>query len=267
MARILVIDDEESIRFSFQMFLSNAGHKVAVAENTIDATNILSGNEFDVAVIDRILKDGQNGLDFIKYIRNVQPLCEPILISAYPSFSSAAETLQYNIFAYLTKPVKQEDICRVVKEAACRNKENKKKEKQFLHMQKMEAIGTLAEGFVHDLNNILMLMLGYIELAIIDTPEDSQSRKNLIEAIKALDQARKLTKKILTCSRKNEQERMPILKSAHHQGVSQTAPVRNSGQHQNSTGHPYKLRDNLGRFFLNTSVKNKSLYQGLSFHG
>lgn len=210
MARILVVDDEESIRFSFQMFLSNAGHEVAVAENTINAMDILSGNEFDIAVIDRILKDGQNGLDFIKYVRNVQPLCEPILISAYPSFSSAAETLQYNIFAYLTKPVKQEEICRVVKEAACKNNTNKEKEKQFLHMQKMGAIGTLAGGLAHDFNNILMLMLGYIELAIMDTPENSPAREHLLEVIKAVNRAKGLTKEILTCSRKNEQERMPI---------------------------------------------------------
>jgi len=127
MARILVVDDEESIRFSFQRFLSNAGHEVTVAENIIDAGAILSGNEFDVAIIDRILKDGQNGLDLVKHIREIQPFCEPILISAYPSFRSAAEALQYEIFAYLAKPVKQEEVCRVVEKAACRNKKKQGK--------------------------------------------------------------------------------------------------------------------------------------------
>ena len=125
MARILVVDDEESIRFYFQRLLSNAGHEVTVAENIIAAKAILSGNEFDVAVIDRILKDGENGLDLMKHIRKIQPFCEPILISAYPTFRSAAETLQYETFAYLTKPVKQEDICRVVKEAAYKSETKK----------------------------------------------------------------------------------------------------------------------------------------------
>ena len=182
MARILVVDDEESIRFSFQKFLSNAGHEITVAENIIDARAILSDNEFDVAVIDRILKDGQNGLDLVKHIREVNPFCEPILISAYPNFRSAAETLQYETFAYLTKPVKQEEICRVVEEAACKNKKKKEIEKQLIRAQKLESIDSLAGGFTHDFNNILMLMLGFVELAIIHTPEDSPALKAPLKA-------------------------------------------------------------------------------------
>lgn len=210
MAMILVVDDEESIRFSFQRFLSNAGHEVAVAENIIDARAILSGNEFDVAVIDRILQDGQNGLDLVKHIKKVQPFCEPILISAYPSFRSAAETLQYETFAYLTKPVKQEEICRVVEKAACRNKNKKEIEKQLLHAQKLESIDSLGKEFAHDLNNILLLMFGYVELAIMHTSEDSPARKNLLGLVKAVNHARELAREILTSSRQNEQERKPI---------------------------------------------------------
>lgn len=210
MAKILVVDDEESIRFSFQKFLSNTKHEVTVAENIIDARAILSGNEFDVAVIDRILKDGQNGLDLVKHIRKVQPFCETILISAYPTFRSAAETLQYETFAYLTKPVKQEEICRVVEEAACRNKNKKEIEKQLLHVQKLESIDSLAGEIAHDLNNILLLMFRYVELAIIHTPEDSPAREDMLEVIKAVNRAKGLTRKILTRSRQNKQERKPI---------------------------------------------------------
>lgn len=198
MARILVVDDEESIRFSFQKFLSNTGHEVTVAENTIDAKAILAGNEFDVAIIDRILKDGQNGLDLVKHIREIQPFCEPILISAYPSFRSAAETLQYETVAYLTKPVKQEEICRVVVEAACRSKNKKEIEKQLFHVQKAGSINALAGRITHDFNNILTLMFGHVELAIMHTPEDSPARKNLLEVVKAIKRARELIKEILT---------------------------------------------------------------------
>ncbi|WDN89364.1 hypothetical protein BuS5_02332 [Desulfosarcina sp. BuS5] len=125
MPRILVVDDEENIRFSFKHFLTAAGYEVVTVTHPIDARAILSANEFDVAIIDRILSDGQNGIDLVKYIRAVQPFCEPVLMSGYPSFSSAAETLQFETFAYLAKPVKQEKLCRVVAEAVHKSKAKK----------------------------------------------------------------------------------------------------------------------------------------------
>ena len=125
MPRILVVDDEENIRFSFKKLLTSAGYEVVTAAHLIDARAILAANEFDVAVIDRILSDGQNGIDLVKYIRDVQPFCEPVLMSGYPTFSSAAETLQFETFAYLTKPVKQKKLCHVVGEAVRKSKAKK----------------------------------------------------------------------------------------------------------------------------------------------
>ncbi len=125
MPRILIVDDEENIRFSFKQFLTAAGYEVVTAAHPIDARAILAANEFDVAVIDRILSDGQNGIDLVKYIRAVQPFCEPVLMSGYPTFSSAAETLQFDTFAYLRKPVKQEKLCSVVAEAVCKSSSKK----------------------------------------------------------------------------------------------------------------------------------------------
>ena len=63
MAKVLVVDDEESIRFSYNKFLTEAGHDVVVASHLLDAKAILKKNEFDVAVIDRLLENG-NGLKY-----------------------------------------------------------------------------------------------------------------------------------------------------------------------------------------------------------
>ncbi len=116
MARILVVDDEESIRFSFRKILSRAGYDVIVAAHMIDAKAILPANEFEVAIIDRLL-ESYDGIDLIKHIKTVQPYCETILVSAYPTFKSASETLKLNAFAYLTKPVKKDELCQAVGEA------------------------------------------------------------------------------------------------------------------------------------------------------
>jgi CheY-like chemotaxis protein len=74
----------------------------------------------------------------------------------------------------------------------------------------MEAIGTLAGGIAHDLNNILYPIIGYTEMTMDDVPEDSVPRSNLEEVLKAANRAKGLVQQILAFSRQIEQERKPL---------------------------------------------------------
>jgi CheY-like chemotaxis protein len=83
----------------------------------------------------------------------------------------------------------------------------------------MEAIGTLAGGIAHDFNNILGIILGYIEMSLLDASGNSSLRTNLEHIRKATHRATDLVKQILAFSRKSEQERMalqliPIIKES-----------------------------------------------------
>jgi PAS domain S-box-containing protein len=78
--------------------------------------------------------------------------------------------------------------------------ERTKLEKQMLHAQKMDAIGTLAGGMAHDFNNVLCAILGYTELALMDPQIKGQTRDNLQMVLKSADRARDLIKRILTVS-------------------------------------------------------------------
>lgn len=89
-------------------------------------------------------------------------------------------------------------------------KEKSKLEKQIQHSQKMEAIGTLAGGVAHDFNNILYPILGYTEMAIDETAEESPARESLDEIMTAAQRARKLVEQILTFSRLDHQGRIPL---------------------------------------------------------
>jgi CheY-like chemotaxis protein len=74
----------------------------------------------------------------------------------------------------------------------------------------MEALGTLAGGVAHDFNNILSAIIGYTELALMDTAEGSRMNRNLIGVLQASERATDLVKQILTFSRQSEQMRHPI---------------------------------------------------------
>ena len=73
--------------------------------------------------------------------------------------------------------------------------------------QKMEAIGNLAGGIAHDFNNVLGAMLGYTELAISETEQDTPVNVYLSEILKASKRASQLVKQILTFSRQSKNER------------------------------------------------------------
>jgi CheY-like chemotaxis protein len=73
----------------------------------------------------------------------------------------------------------------------------------------MEAVGRLADGIAHDLNNILGAIIGYSELAAHDK-DDTIRRKHIDEVLKASERAKDLVGRILAFSRRTEQENNPI---------------------------------------------------------
>ena len=74
-------------------------------------------------------------------------------------------------------------------------------ERQLRQAQKMEAVGRLAGGVAHDFNNVLTAIFGYLDVVMGDLPEDSPSRADLSEALKAAGRAASLTRQLLAFSR------------------------------------------------------------------
>jgi len=212
MSKVLVVDDEESIRFSFEKILTDAGHTVVVASNLTYAKAILGADQFNVAVIDRIL-GAQNGMDIVKHIHETQPLCSTILISGFPSFKSASQGFKYNVAAYLTKPVKKAQLCQAVEDAAekFRKRETARNlEMQLIRDQRMETLGLLAGGIVHNFNNLLTLISGYTELTIMEMDPDNPLLTNVEKISRETEQGRVISTHILSYIHPNEEKQTPV---------------------------------------------------------
>jgi PAS domain S-box-containing protein len=88
--------------------------------------------------------------------------------------------------------------------------EKEQLEAQLRQSQKMEAIGTLAGGIAHDFNNILGAILGYGELALQQSPEQSDLRRYLGNVMHATERAKLLVERILGFSRSGLGDREPV---------------------------------------------------------
>jgi PAS domain S-box len=84
--------------------------------------------------------------------------------------------------------------------------ERKNLEKQLLHAQKMDAVGTLAGGVAHDFNNILTAIIGYGGLLQMSVPRGDAAHAHIDEVLKAADRAAELANSLLAFSRKQKME-------------------------------------------------------------
>ena len=165
-ARILVIDDEESIRFTFERFLRAAGHLVATAASCSEALVRIDEASFDVVFADIILGDG-TGIDILREIRERGLSCPVIMITGDPGVETAAESIRLGAFDYIPKPINQESLLHATRTALKYKVINEEKEKYRTNLEAIfrsvrDAIITVdKESVVIELNEAAMTMCGY----------------------------------------------------------------------------------------------------------
>ncbi|MCP3945139.1 MAG: response regulator [Desulfobacteraceae bacterium] len=83
-------------------------------------------------------------------------------------------------------------------------------EKQLIHAQKMEAIGTLARGIAHDFNNVLSPISGYAQMLLMDTVKNGLDKEHLNIILDCARHAKDLVNQILTFSRQKEHKKVLV---------------------------------------------------------
>jgi len=110
---ILVVDDEESIRCTFQAFLSQEGYTVSGAADCEEGIALLREEDVDLVFADIILP-GRSGIELLKAAREIVPSVPVIMITGAPSIDTAAESLRIGAFDYIVKPIRKNALLRSV---------------------------------------------------------------------------------------------------------------------------------------------------------
>ncbi|NOX24853.1 MAG: sigma-54-dependent Fis family transcriptional regulator [Deltaproteobacteria bacterium] len=116
MAKILVIDDELSMREFLQILLEKEGYEAAVAASANAALKALAEDDFDLIISD-IRMPGMSGLDFLEQIRAGGRAVPLILITAYASPEDAVSAMKGGAYDYITKPFNVDEIKQIVRSA------------------------------------------------------------------------------------------------------------------------------------------------------
>ncbi|MBL7555778.1 MAG: sigma-54-dependent Fis family transcriptional regulator [Bdellovibrionaceae bacterium] len=108
-AKILVVDDEESIREFLEIMLRKEGYEITLAEDGQKAKEMLQKKSFDMIISD-LQMPNMTGIELLKYVRQDFPEIIFMMITAFGTTETAVEAMKMGAYDYLTKPFKIDEV-------------------------------------------------------------------------------------------------------------------------------------------------------------
>jgi len=139
-ARILVVDDDETVTDALEFVLLNNGYRVDVAANGREAIHKSEKAVYNLAVIDIQLPD-MEGTALLTRLKKTVPKVRKIILTGYPSLQNAIEAVNKEADAYLVKPVDMDKLLELVREQL----EQQKAEKEYSEQKVADFIETRAK--------------------------------------------------------------------------------------------------------------------------
>jgi len=180
--RVLIVDDEEDLRYVYTRQLRGDGYLLDTAADGEEAIEKIRTNEYAVILTDMRMPR-KDGLAVIAAAREHLPDAEIIVLTGHGSLENALQAFKAgNIFEYLLKPLDDISILNTVVARAIERRnlrkhnrelfeqlqrayeELRQKSEMLIQNEKMSAIGVLAAGVAHELNNPLTAVVGFAQM-------------------------------------------------------------------------------------------------------
>ncbi len=108
-SRILVVDDEESIREFLEIMLKKEGYEITLAEDGQKAKDLLSKKTFDMIISD-LQMPHVTGIELLRHVKETSPEIVFMMITAFGTTETAVEAMKMGAYDYITKPFKIDEV-------------------------------------------------------------------------------------------------------------------------------------------------------------
>ena len=182
--KILVIEDEDQVRQSYDDMFSFFGYEVESVPNGREGLSRITKNDYDIVVTDLNMPE-MNGIEVLKYIKKKKPYIEVIVITGYATLENAIEAMKVGAYDYFAKPVDIEHVRIVLSKCVQQITSRKENEELRSLTQRLKELNELKDKFItitnHELRTPVTVLKGYIEL--VDYYLEDNRDENITEAI------------------------------------------------------------------------------------
>ena len=158
MKKILIIEDELSMRLGLAYTLKAAGYVVTAAERGDEGVDLIGKQRFDVVVTDMRLP-GADGLDVLKAVRKAQPNTGVVVITGYADVQTAVEAMKLGAFDYIAKPFEPAHLLSLVERFLCQTahvEDSQRLREEMAEHQRFEEIVSNSPSMLSVFNLIQM---------------------------------------------------------------------------------------------------------------
>jgi signal transduction histidine kinase len=231
--RLLVIDDELGPRESLR-FLFKDTYDVVCADSVDKGVEELKKQAPDCIITD-IKMPGKSGIEGLKEIRAIDQQVSIIMLTGFGSLETAQEAIRHGATDYLQKPFNTKEIRETVARYVQRTKLNRKHSAAGDHLESLTAelqnqlnakeklaqLGEKSSEFVHDLNNPLSVINGYVQILIQDIKDKKTQKKEInVSYLEQIEKSVARCQDMLTLWRERSQRA-----SSSTQKIDLTIPV------------------------------------------
>jgi signal transduction histidine kinase len=205
-AKILIVDDDHTMRLLTRATLEKTGFQVEEAEDGASALEVFRDFHPDLILLDVMMPkmDGFATCTALRTQLNGEYL-PIVIVTGLDDIDSINRAYEAGATDFITKPINWPLLAyrvRYILRASNAFHQRKQLEEQLYQSQKMEAVGRLAGGVAHDFNNILTVIRGCSEFILSSLKENAPLYQDAVAVVQASEQAACLTRQLLAFSRK-----------------------------------------------------------------
>jgi len=157
--RVLIVDDEEIIRYSLVNILKGYGYDAIDVSSGNEAVKLMSEQRIHLVLSDLVMED-MDGLQLLENVKLVSPRTIVIIITGYGSLKTAVSALRLGAYDYLLKPCDEEELLYRVKRAL----EMQSFGDEQRRIQEISAIAKTTITLSDKINTPLNIILGNVEM-------------------------------------------------------------------------------------------------------